>query len=42
VAAELKTRDYQGVVCLTAEYDDEERVNELAAADLAFAKPLFD
>jgi len=41
VAAELRRRDYRGVVCLTAEYDDAERVEELAGADLAFAKSLF-
>jgi len=42
VADELKRRDYRGVICLTAEYDEEERVNELAAEDLAFAKSIFD
>lgn len=41
VAAELKRRGYEGVICLTAEYDDEARVDELAADDLAFAKSLF-
>jgi len=41
VAAELKRRSYGGVLCLTAEYDDEERVDELTAADLKFAKSLF-
>ncbi len=41
VAAELRRRDYRGVVCLTAEYDEEERVDELIAADLSFARSLF-
>jgi sugar phosphate isomerase/epimerase len=42
VATELKRREYKGTVCLTAEYDDEERVVEIAQADLAFAKRLFE
>lgn len=41
VAAELKRRNYQGVVCLTAEYSDEASVNRLIAEDIAFAKSLF-
>jgi len=41
VAAELKRRNYRGVVCLTAEYDDEHSVNRLIADDIAFAKSLF-
>jgi len=41
VAAELKHRDYCGVVCLTAEYDDGHSVNRLIAEDIAFAKSLF-
>jgi sugar phosphate isomerase/epimerase len=41
VATELKKRNYQGVVCLTAEYSDEASVNRLIAEDLAFAKSLF-
>ncbi len=41
VAAELKKRNYQGVICLTAEYSDEASVNRLAAEDLSFAKSLF-
>ena len=40
VAAELKTRDYCGVVCLTAEYSDHDSVNRLIAEDVAFAKGL--
>ena len=41
VAAELKRRDYRGVVCLTAEYTDEESTNRLIAEDIAFARELF-
>jgi sugar phosphate isomerase/epimerase len=41
VAAELKRRGYRGVVCLTAEYDDEASVNRLIAEDIAFARLLF-
>ncbi len=41
VAAELKRRKYRGVVCLTAEYDDEAAVDRLVADDIAFAKSLF-
>ncbi|HLV79175.1 MAG TPA: sugar phosphate isomerase/epimerase family protein [Chthonomonadaceae bacterium] len=41
VAAELKRREYKGVVCLTAEYTDEESVDRLIAEDIAFAKSLF-
>lgn len=41
VASELKARQYKGVVCLTAEYSDEEAVNHLIAEDIAFARALF-
>ncbi|MBI2940521.1 MAG: sugar phosphate isomerase/epimerase [Chloroflexi bacterium] len=41
VAAELRRRDYRGVVCLTAEYSDESAVNRLIAEDVAFARSLF-
>jgi hypothetical protein len=41
VAAELKRRNYTGVICLTAEYSDEPAVNRLIAEDLAYAKALF-
>lgn len=41
VAAELKRRDYQGIICLTAEYSDETSVERLIAADLLFARSLF-
>jgi sugar phosphate isomerase/epimerase len=40
VAQELKRRDYSGVVCLTAEYSDEEAVERLIAEDVAFAKAI--
>jgi len=41
VAEELKKRNYEGDVCLTAEYTDEEAVDRLIAEDIAFAKSLF-
>ena len=41
VAAELKRREYKGVVCLTAEYSDAGAVDRLIAQDIAFAKGLF-
>jgi sugar phosphate isomerase/epimerase len=41
VAAELKQREYRGVVCLTAEYSDHSAVDRLIAEDIAFAKSLF-
>jgi sugar phosphate isomerase/epimerase len=41
VAAELKRRAYRGVVCLTAEYSDEQAVDRLIAEDIAYAKALF-
>lgn len=41
VAAELKKRNYRGVICLSAEYDDGASVNRLIAEDIAFAKSLF-
>jgi sugar phosphate isomerase/epimerase len=40
VADELKRRDYNGVVCLTAEYSDHDSVNRLIKEDVAFAKGL--
>ncbi len=43
VAAELKKRNYKGVICLTAEYDsDEHLANRLISQDIAFAKSLFE
>ena len=41
VAAELKRRDYRGVICLTAEYSDEPAVDRLIAQDIGYAKALF-
>jgi len=41
VVRELKRRAYSGVVCLTAEYTDEEAVDRLIASDLAYARGLF-
>jgi sugar phosphate isomerase/epimerase len=41
VAGELKSRSYEGVVCLTAEYSDEAAVGRLIAEDIAFARGLF-
>jgi sugar phosphate isomerase/epimerase len=41
VATEFKRRAYHGVVCLTAEYSDEDAVDRLIAADLVYAKSLF-
>ncbi len=41
VAAELKSRGYRGVVCLTAEYSDHESADRLIAEDIAYAKSLF-
>ncbi len=41
VAAELKRRRYQGVICLTAEYSDEPAVDRLIQADLDYAMTLF-
>jgi sugar phosphate isomerase/epimerase len=41
VTALLCQRGYHGVVCLPAEYSDEESVDRLVAADLTFARSLF-
>ncbi|MCY4538127.1 MAG: sugar phosphate isomerase/epimerase [Chloroflexi bacterium] len=40
VIAKLKAIDYQGPICFSAEYSDEERVDELIVQDLAFARRL--
>lgn len=40
VAAELKRRGYDGIVCLTAEYSDSTAVERLIADDLAYARSL--
>jgi sugar phosphate isomerase/epimerase len=41
VADYLKQKNYQGVVCLTAEYTDEHKVDTYIAEDIAYAKSLF-
>ena len=41
VAAELKRRNYPGVICLTAEYSDESVVDRLIAQDIGHARALF-
>ena len=40
-AETLIRRSYEGVICLTAEYSDETRIDEYIAQDLAYAKKLF-
>jgi sugar phosphate isomerase/epimerase len=40
-AAALQKHNYNGVICVTAEYSDHSSVNRLVAEDLAFAKSLF-
>jgi sugar phosphate isomerase/epimerase len=42
VAAELKRRNYAGVVCLTAEYTDEPAADRLVARDLLYAQSLWE
>ena len=41
VVAELRRRAYTGVVCLTAEYSDEQAVDRLIAQDIVYARELF-
>ena len=41
VAAILRERGYQGVICLPAEYTDEPSVDRLIAEDIVFARSLF-
>lgn len=41
VAAELQRRGYRGVICLTAEYSDQQAVDRLIREDLALARSLF-
>lgn len=41
VASELKRRNWQGAICLTAEYSDPAAVDRLIAEDIAFARSLF-
>lgn len=40
MVAKLKAIAYRGPICFSAEYSDEERVDELIVKDLAFAKSL--
>ena len=42
VAAELRQRQYEGVICLTAEYSDATAVDRLIAEDLALARALLE
>ena len=42
VAAKLKALNYQGPICLTAEYSNDKEVNRLIVADLAFARACFE
>lgn len=42
IADYLKQRDFSGTICLTAEYDDEPRVDDLIRQDIAYAKSLFE
>jgi sugar phosphate isomerase/epimerase len=42
VAAELKRRNWSGVLCLSAEYSDQGAVDRLVPEDLSFARYLFD
>ncbi|MCY0870380.1 MAG: TIM barrel protein [Firmicutes bacterium] len=41
IASYLQRRGYDGVVCLTAEYDRKHEVDRLAALDLDYARSLF-
>jgi sugar phosphate isomerase/epimerase len=41
VAAELKKRDWSGIICLTAEYSDDKAVDKLIVEDFQYAKSLF-
>lgn len=41
VAEELKRRQFGGVVCLTAEYSEEDQVDKFIAEDLHFARSVF-
>ncbi|WP_284639364.1 sugar phosphate isomerase/epimerase family protein [Paenibacillus silviterrae] len=42
VANYLKQRDYNGVICLTAEYTNEHDVDRLIGEDIVYAKSLFE
>lgn len=41
VAEKLKSMNYEGAICLTAEYSDENSVERLARTDLNFARRVF-
>lgn len=41
VAEKVRTMNYRGPICLTAEYSDEPAVNRLIVEDFAYAKSLF-
>lgn len=41
VSEYLKSRNYKGIICLTAEFSDEIQVNRLTAEDIAYARSLF-
>ena len=42
VIAKLKAIDYDGPICFSAEYTDEDRVDDLIVQDLAYARALLD
>lgn len=42
VLSKLQAIDYRGPICFSAEYSDEERVDELIVKDLAFARRLLE
>ncbi len=41
IAEYLKKRNYEGVICLTAEYSAQDQVDRLIAEDIAYTKSLF-
>lgn len=41
IAAYLKKRQYQGAICITHEYSNQNDVNKLLAEDITYAKSLF-
>lgn len=41
VAEYLKTRNYEGVICLTAQYDDSLNTNRFISEDISYVKSLF-
>jgi len=42
VVAQLKKRDWQGPICLSAEYNDHDAVDRHVADDIAYARRLFE